>query len=213
MLKLYDYYRSSASFRVRIALNLKGLDYECIPIHLVNQGGEQHAESYRKLNPQQLVPTLADGNKILTQSFAIIEYLNEVYPEPALLPADYYTRSLIRSFAISIVADLHPLNNLRVLNYLKNELHITDTQKEGWYQHWIKLTLTALEEQLVAHQLSGQFCFGDQPSLADICLVPQMYNARRFNCDLSNYPTLTKIDSHCQTLDAVIKAWPKETVT
>lgn len=212
MIKLYDYYRSSACFRVRIALNLKQLDYEAIPVHLVNQGGEQFFPEYLAKNPQSLVPTLQDGEKILTQSLAIIEYLNDLQPTPALLPTDIYLKAFARSLALQIAADLHPLNNLRVLNYLKQEFKITDEQKTKWYQHWMSLGLNALEKNLATAKLSGDFCVGNNISLADICLVPQLYNARRFDCDLSSYPTLVRIDANCQTHPAFSKAWPEETV-
>src|SRR5579885_1738697 len=210
MLKLYDYYRSSACFRVRIALNLKGLDFQTIPVHLVNNGGEQFSEAYQKINPQCLVPSLMDGNRILTQSLAIIEYLDEIVPENPLLPENPYEKALVRAFALAIAADLHPLNNSRVLKYLTNELHHSEEQKTQWYHHWIAKGLTALEKQLTSLNLSGDFCFGSQPTLADICLVPQMYNARRFACNLDHYPTLVRIDENCQKLAAVKKAWPTE---
>jgi maleylacetoacetate isomerase len=210
MLKLYDYFRSSACFRVRIALNLKGLDYEAIPIHLVNNGGEQHSASYQKINPQNLVPSLQEGNHILTQSLAIIEYLQETYPSPSLLAKNAYHNALIRSFALTIVADIHPLNNLRVLNYLTHEFAISDEQKTIWYHHWLGKGLIALENHLKTHQLSGDFCFGNQPSLADVCLIPQMYNARRFAYDLDSCPTLIKIEKNCQQLSAFIDAYPIE---
>jgi len=212
MLKLYDYFRSSASFRVRIALNLKQLDYQIIPIHLVNNSGEQFSEMYAKLNPQHLVPALQEGDRILTQSLAIIEYLDEKYVSPPLLPTDSYHKALVRAFALVIAADIHPLNNLRVSKYLKNEFKITEEQKNQWYQQWIAQGFTALEKQLVLYKATGDFCFGDTPTLADICLVPQMYNARRFSCDLSNYPTLVRVDAHCQQHPAFNKAFPAETV-
>lgn len=211
MLKLYDYFRSSACFRVRIALNLKKLDYETIPIHLLNQGGEQFLEVYQKINPQNLVPTLIDENQSITQSLAIIEYLDEKYPTPALLPLDIYQKALARAFALTIAADIHPLNNLRVLKYLSEKLTISENEKTEWYQHWTAKGLTALETQLNAQQLAGDFCFGNKPTLADICLAPQMYNARRFSCDLSNYPTLVRIDNNCQNHPAFSKAFPVET--
>lgn len=211
MLTLYDYYRSSASFRVRIALNLKGLDYQTIPIHLTHQGGEQHSDAYDKINAQHLVPSLNDNEHIITQSLAIIEYLNEIHPSPALLPQDPYEKALVRAFALSIAADLHPLNNLRVLNYLTHSLNVTQDKKNEWYQHWIATGLSALEKQLHTHSVTGDFCFGHQPTLADICLVPQLYNARRFACDLTPYPRLVSIDAHCQKLAAFTAAWPTET--
>ncbi len=210
MLKLYHYYRSSASFRVRIALNLKQLNYTDVPVHLVKQGGEQFSADYQAINPQSLVPALEDGNKIITQSLAIIEYLDELHPVPKLLPDDSYQKALVRSFALAIAADTHPLNNLRVLKYLTDELKITEEQKNQWYQHWIATGLTALEKKLLAANQVGKFCFGDTPTLADIFLVPQLYNARRFACDLSHYPTLVRIDAHCQQQMAFKEARPQE---
>ncbi len=210
MLKLYDYYRSSASFRVRIALNLKELPYETISVHLVNQGGEQFTDEYQKINPQSLVPTLQDGNKIITQSLAIIGYLEDIQPTPALLPQDPFLKATARSIALTIAADIHPLNNLRVLKYLTHELGLSEDKKNQWYQHWILKGFTALEKQLTALKIQDDFCLGNTPTLADICLAPQMYNARRFNCDLSAYPTLVRIDANCQKHPAFIKAWPKE---
>jgi len=207
---LYDYFRSSACFRVRIALNLKSLNYEKVPIHLLNHGGEQFSAAYQKVNSQSLVPTLKDGDKILTQSLAIIEYLDETYPTPALLPTDAYHKALVRSFALMIAADIHPLNNLRVLTYLTNELNITEEKKTAWYQHWMQKGLAASEKQLVNQGKSNDFCFGNEPSLADICLVPQLYNAKRFSCDLTAYPTLLKIDKHCEEHPAFKNAQPTE---
>lgn len=210
MLTLYDYFRSTAAFRVRIALNLKGLDYQAIPIHLINHGGEQFSESYQAINPHSLVPSLQDGNHLLTQSLAIIEYLNDCHPSPALLPESAYDKALVRSFALSIVADIHPLNNLRVQLYLKNAFNISEEQKTAWIQHWIALGLSGLEKQLNAKRMPGNFCFGHEATIADLCLVPQLYNARRFACDLSAYPTLLSIDAHCQSLTAFKAAWPEE---
>lgn len=210
MLTLYDYFRSSACFRVRIALNLKGLSYDTVSVHLLNQGGEQFLPAYAALNPQSLVPTLNDNGAMLTQSLAMIEYINELHPEPALLPNDALARAKARAFALTIAADLHPLNNLRVLKYLTEQLHVTTDQKDVWYQHWMRLGLTALEKQISQQHQSYDFCFGNTPTLADICLVPQMYNARRFHCDLSLYPTLVRIDEHCQTLPAFRNAFPVE---
>ena len=212
-LKLYDYFRSSACFRVRIALELKKLNYELIPIHLVHQGGEQFSDAYQSINPQSLVPSLQDGKKIITQSLAIIGYLNDLYPSPSLLPTDSYLKAKVNAFALTIVADTHPLNNLRVLNYLTQELNISDEMKTKWYQHWMIKGLTALEKQLNTIKAPQHFCFGDQASLADICLIPQLYNARRFNIDLSHYPTLVRIDEYCQLQSTFIKAWPKEPTT
>lgn len=210
MITLYDYFRSSASFRVRIALNLKKLDYHIIPIHLLNNGGEQYSEHYQKINPQSLVPTLQHGNKVLTQSLSIIEFLEEEYPEPPLLPQNSYEKALIRSFALSIAADIHPINNLRVLNYLTHELSINDQQKIKWYDHWIHKGLSSLETQLKNYDRVGKFCFGDEPTLADIVLIPQLYNAKRFNCNLNLYPTLLHVESNCVTHPAFYQAWPRE---
>ncbi len=210
MLKLYDYFRSSASFRVRIALNLKKLDYEMIPIHLVHDGGQQFSAQYRQINPHSLVPALQDENKVLTQSLAIIEYLEDCHPMPALLPDDPFKKALVRAFALSIAADIHPLNNLRVLTYLTRELNVSEQKKNLWYQHWIAKGLDGLEKQLQMYKTSGPFCFGETPTLADICLVPQMFNARRFACDLTPYPTLVRIDEHCQQQPAFNKAVPVE---
>lgn len=213
MLKLYDYFRSSACYRVRIALNIKNVTFEMIPIHLVNNGGEQFSPSYQGINPQSLVPSLQDGTKVLTQSLAIIEYLDEIHPTPALLPKSAYEKALVRSFALTIAADIHPLNNLRVLKYLTNDLKISEEQKTQWYQDWIAKGFAALEQRLATLNMSGDFCFGNQPTLADICLVPQMYNARRFNCDLAAFPTLVTIDANCRKLTAFTNAEPRETVT
>lgn len=210
MLKLYDYFRSSASFRVRIALNLKKLDYEAIPIHLLQDGGQQFTEQYQKINPHSLVPALQVNQQILTQSLAIIEYLDEIHPTPVLLPTDPLKKAIVRSFALSIAADMHPLNNLRVLNYLTNTLGVSDEQKNQWYKHWVEKGLAGLEKQLQIQNQAYPFCFGDEPGLADICLVPQLFNARRFSCTLTHYPMLVKIDSHCQQHPAFTKAWPVE---
>lgn len=210
MLKLYDYFRSSASFRVRIALNLKNVTYDVIPVHLVKGGGEQHQPEYLQINPSSLVPSLTTNDGVITQSIAIIEWLNETYSKPPLLPTGTYGRALCRSFALNIACDIHPLNNLRVLKYLTEDLAMTETQKTGWYQHWVMKGLQSLENQLKLYGTAEKYCFGNQVSLADICLVPQMYNARRFNCDLSTCPELVRIDAECQKLEAIQKAWPEE---
>jgi maleylacetoacetate isomerase len=212
MLQLYDYFRSSASFRVRIALNLKELVYKNIPVHLLNNGGEQNSLEYQAINPQGLVPTLQDDDKIISQSLAIIEYLEDIYPEKPLLPADAYQKAWVRSFALSIAADMHPLNNLRVLQYLIKEFRLSEEQKSSWYKHWIEKGFGALEKSLVTLKDSGDFCFGNTPTLADVCLIPQVYNARRYAFDLSAYPTISRIDAHCQTLPAFLNAWPQEAV-
>ncbi len=206
-MKLYTYFRSSAAYRVRIALHLKGLEAEHIPVHLVNNGGEQHSETFRQVNPSELVPALIENDFTLTQSFSIIEYLEEKFPETPLLPKDLQQRALIRAFSLNIACDIHPLNNLRVLQYLSKTLNASDEQKNEWYRHWVTTGLKALEAQLTYS--NGQFCFGDQPSLADCCLIPQVYNAKRFNIDLSDFPKIESIYTHCNSLDAFQKAAPE----
>lgn len=210
MLKLYDYYRSSAAYRVRIALNLKGCEYEKQTVHLLKDGGQQHSEEYKRVNPLALVPSLQDGDFIISESLAIIEYLNEKYPTPPLLPKNAADKARVRALALMIIADTHPLCNLRVNNYLMEKFNITDAQKKEWLQHWIHTGLSAFEAQLKANQFSGKFCFGDTPTLADVCLVPQLYSAKRFECDLSSYPTLTRINENCAMLDAFAEAYPVE---
>ena len=208
MLKLYTYFRSSAAYRVRIALNLKGLPYESVPVHLLRDGGEQHAPDYARLNPAELVPTLVDGEHALGQSLAIIEYLDEVHPSPLLLPGSALARARIRALAQSIACDMHPLNNLRVLQYLAREHQLDEAAKAMWVRHWITLGFTALEAQL-QHASTGLFCHGDTPSLADCCLVPQMFNARRFDTPLEGFPTLCRIEAACLALEAFQRAAPE----
>jgi len=206
--KLYSYFRSSAAYRVRIAFNLKGLPYETAPVHLTRGGGEQLAPGYRKLNPQALVPVLEDGGHVFTQSLAIIEYLDEVYPQVPLLPKDAAARARVRALALAIACDLHPLNNTRVLNYLTGPMGLTDDAKQTWYRHWIAEGLGALEASLAGDRATGTFCHGDAPGLADCCLVPQLANAHRFKCDVSSYPTLLSIEKNCQALEAFQRAAP-----
>lgn len=206
---LYGYWRSSAAYRVRIALNLKGIDYDQAPVHLVRDGGEQHRPSYRELNPQRLVPTLVVGETVITQSLAILEYLEETGSSPALLPADAAGRARVRSLAQIVACDVHPLQNLRVLNYLTGELGVDDEQRAAWARHWICEGLRALEERLARSSATGTFCHGETPGLADACLVPQLYNARRFGCGLDAFPTVGRIDRACQALPAFAAAAPE----
>ena len=206
-MKLYNYFRSSAAYRVRLALSLKGLDYEYVPVHLIK--GEQRGEPYRTLNAQQLVPTLADDRGTFTQSLAIIEYIDERYPEPPLLPETPEARARVRAIALAIACDIHPLNNLRILQYLTGTLGANEDAKNAWYRHWIDLGLAALETQLAGDAATGIFCHGDRVTLADVCLVPQLANARRNRIPLEPYPTLRRIDAECQSLEAFASAAPE----
>jgi maleylpyruvate isomerase len=209
--KLYSYWRSSAAFRVRIALNLKGIDYEVIPVHLTQNGGEQMSESYKNKNPNRLVPLFDDGKNSIHQSLAIIEYLDEIQAKPALLPSAAIDRAWVRSLAMDIAIDIHPISNLRVLRYLIKELGVNNDAKDAWYQHWIKLGLASLEKQLSTDKRRGRFAIGDQPGLIDICLVPQLFNALSSKLDMSPYPTLMKILDECMKLPAFIDAsWEKQ---
>jgi maleylpyruvate isomerase len=208
-MKLYNFFRSSASYRVRIALNLKGVQYEYVPVHLRRGGGEQYTAAYTALNPQSIIPTLEDEGRVLTQSLAIVEYLEERYPEPPLLPRDPADRATVRSMALAVACEVHPLQNLRVLNYLKDVLHRPEEELNMWSRHWIVQGLTALEQMVRKVPNRGTFCFGDTPSLADLCLVPQLVNARRFGCDLSACPTLVQIDAGCCALPAFAQAAPE----
>jgi maleylpyruvate isomerase len=207
VLKLHSYFRSSASYRCRIALNLKGLPYETAFVHLVKDGGQQHAPTYRALNPQALLPTLEHDGRVLTQSLAIIEYLEEVWPQPPVLPGDAELRAKVRAFALAIACDVGPVNNLRVLRYLKRDMGQAQPAIDTWYRHWAESGLEACQALLPA--VEHRFCFGEQPTLADICLIPQMYNARRFNSDLSAVPRLVAIDAACCALPAFAKAAPE----
>jgi len=209
-LKLYSYFRSSASYRVRIALNLKGLSYEYVPVHLTRGGGEHLAPTFRKVNPQALVPVLEDGEEALAQSLAIIEYLDEKHPKPPLLPKGSVARARVRALALTIACEIHPLNNLKVLNYVTNVLGVGDDARRAWYHYWIAEGLRALEARLAADRETGKFCHGDAPGLADCCLIPQLSNARRFKCELSGYPTLLAIEQNCQALEAFQRAAPDQ---
>lgn len=205
-MKLYGYWRSSAAYRVRIALNLKGLSAEQEFVALPT--GDQRSADYLAVNPQGLVPTLIDGDVRLSQSLAILEYLDEVHPRPALLPGDPAGRARVRQLAQVIACDIHPIDNLKVLNFLTGELGVSADGRLTWYRHWVNQGLTALEGLMAQNPATGRFCHGDQPSLADLCLVPQLYNARRFDMDLSPYPTVQAIDAACLSLDAFAKAAP-----
>lgn len=207
-MKLYSYFRSSAAYRVRIALNLKGLDADIIPVHLLKDGGQHHKPDYLALNPSALVPTLVDGDFALGQSMAILEYLEETRPQPALLPADAQGRARVRAIAQLIACDIHPLNNLRVLRYLKHNLNVDDAARDEWYRHWVDLGLSAIEAMLADNPDTGTFCHGDSPTFADVLLVPQVANARRLDCDLSAMPNVVRIDAECMSLDAFNKAAP-----
>ncbi len=212
-MKLYTYFRSSASYRVRIALNLKGLPCEMVPVHLLRDGGEQLKPEYRKLNADALVPSLAlDDGHVITQSLAIIEYLEEVHPEPALLPKDVLDRAWLRSLALSIACDIHPVNNLRILRYLTGEMKLSEEDKNRWYKHWCEQGLAAVEQVLAHDQRIGRYCYGDTPSLADCLLVPQVANAQRMNCDLSAMPTVVRINDACLQLPAFIDASPAKQI-
>jgi len=209
-MKLYTFFRSSASYRVRIALHLKNIPYDQAPIHLRRGGGEQLSAAYKAINPQGLVPALEDNGKILTQSLAIIEYLEEKYPKPPIFPADPADKALVRSMAMVIACEVHPIQNLRVLNYVKATYNQTDAQVNQWAQHWIDLGLAALEQMILAQPKRGKFCFGDAPTLADICLVPQLGNARRYGCDLAKHPTIVEIEKSCMALPAFADAAPEK---
>lgn len=207
-MKLYDYYRSTASYRVRIALNLKKISYETLSVHLINNGGEQHRTSYLELNPQGLVPTLDEHGHILSQSLAIIEYLEDISPTPALLPQTPLGRGQVRSLAMVIACEMHPLNNLRVLQQLRLQFEATETQVNEWYHHWLKQGFDAIEAQLKNLPRKQHVCYGNDISLADICLIPQVYNAKRFNFPMTNYPLINEINEHCLTIAAFIDAAP-----
>ena len=207
-MKLYTYYRSSAAYRVRIALNLKQLDYETCPIHLLKNQGENWRPEYLAINPQGLIPVLEDQSKIFIQSPAIIEYLEETYPNPSILPANSAARAYVRALAQIIACEIHPLNNLRVLNYLTKPLDCSDDQKRGWCGYWIYEGFAALERFIEKSNYAGKFCYENSPTLADIFLVPQVYNAKRFDCDISKFPNIKKINEDCLSLEEFSAATP-----
>ena len=208
-LRLYGYWRSSASYRVRIALNLKGLTCEQVPVHLVRDGGEQHRPAFLRLNPQGLVPVLQHGERIVRQSLAIIEYLDELHPKPPMLPTTARDRARVRALALLVACDVHPLCNLRVMQYLENELGVDARARRAWMLHWMQEGLASMEAQVHDNPSTGDFCEGDLPGLADCCLVPQLYNARRYELDLDPYPTLRRIEANCNALPAFDLARPE----
>jgi maleylacetoacetate isomerase len=206
-MKLYGYFRSSAAFRVRIALNLKGLAYDQVSLHL--RRGDQRAPDYLAKNPQGLVPALEDDGELLTQSLAIIEYLDETHPKPPLLPGHPADRARVRAIAQAVACDIHPIDNLRVLKYLSKPLGHDEKMIETWFNHWIRLGFDAIERMLSDGQ-AGNFAHGDAPGLADICLVPQVVNAQRYDLDLAPYPTIRRVFETCMTLDAFERAHPSK---
>ncbi len=208
-LVLYDYWRSSAAYRVRIALHLKGLSYETRPVHLLRDGGEQHLPDYRAINPQQLVPCLLDGDRVITQSLAILEYLDETQPQVPLLPVDARGRARVRAMALALACDAHPLGNLRVLQRLESQFAASEMQRNDWVAHWIALGFEALETMLVDNAATGRYCHGDTPGFADACLIPQVYNARRRQVPLDDYPTVQRIYHECCALEAFQHAAPE----
>ena len=209
-IKLYDYWRSSAAYRVRIALNLKGIDYDSIPVHLIHDGGQQHHADFAALNPQELVPVLVDGERVIRQSMAIVEYLDEAYEgEHMLLPVDVRARARVRGLAQVVACDIHPLGNLRILQYLEREFNTPQVERERWLQHWIGEGFAALEKLLANNPSTGEFCEGDEPSLADICLIPQVYVAQRWSVNLDAFPTVRRINAQCMELDAFKRARPE----
>lgn len=206
-MELFNYFRSSASYRVRIGLALKNLDYTYTPVHLVR--GEHLSESYATVSAARLVPSLKeDDGTLLTQSLAILEYLDETHPNPPLLPADARGRARVRALALDVACEIHPLNNLRVLRYLTGELKLSEDDKNRWYRHWVETGLAALERQLDGHPQTGRFCHGDAPSIADITLVPQIFNARRLDCRLDHVPTVMRIFDQCMDVPAFAATQP-----
>jgi maleylpyruvate isomerase len=207
-LRLYTYFRSSAAYRVRIALNLKRLEYTAVPVHLLRGGGEQHGDQFAQRNPAQLVPVLEERTSTITQSLAIMEYLEETHPEPPLLPQGAAARARVRALALGIACDIHPLNNLRVQRYLKATFGLDDAQRDDWTRHWIALGFEALERMLASDSQTGSFCHGEFPTLADCCLVPQMANSQRVQLPLNAYPNLRRIRENCLRLRAFTDAAP-----
>lgn len=207
-MKLYNYFRSSASYRVRIALNLKGLPFDYATVHLRKDGGQHLTPAFRTMNPDALVPILDDDGVILTQSLAIIEYLEETHPEPPLLPRDAVARAYTRSIALAVACEIHPLNNLRVLRYLVKTLGVSEEQKNVWYRHWVEQGLASLEARMVAEKRTGRYALGDAVTLADVVIVPQIFNAQRMDCKVQHVPTIMRIFEYCMQLPAFIDAQP-----
>ncbi len=203
-MQLFSYFRSSASYRVRIALAIKGLDYDYMPVHLARN--EQFGESYAAVAASRLVPLLKDGDQVLTQSLAIIEYLDETHLQPPLLPADPLGRARVRALAQDIACEIHPLNNLRVLRYLVHDLKLSEDDKNRWYRHWVESGLEVVERQLAAQP--ARFCHGDRPTLADCCLVPQVFNAQRFECRTDHLPNVMRVHASCMALEAFSRTQP-----
>jgi maleylacetoacetate isomerase/maleylpyruvate isomerase len=206
-MKLFGYWRSTAAYRVRIALHLKGINFETVSVHLLKNGGEQHTERYATLNPQELVPTLIDGDFKLNQSLAIIDYVEAKSPGLSLYPDDLQERAKVQALALDIACEIHPLNNLRVQQYLTNKLALNNDAKSQWVDHWMTKGFGAIEKQLI--QSAGCYCFKDQVTVADICLVAQVYNANRFNIDMSGYPYINRVVENCNKLEAFQLALPE----
>jgi maleylacetoacetate isomerase len=205
-MQLYSYFRSSASFRVRIALAYKGLPYDYLPVHLVK--GEQLKPPFDALSANRLVPLLVDGDTTLAQSLAIVEYLDETHPEPPLMPRNPAGRARVRALAMDIACEVHPVNNLRVLRFLTDELKVSEDDRNRWYRHWVAIGLETVERQLANDPATGRFCHGDAPTLADLTLVPQVFNAQRFNCPLQAYPTVMRVFDACMQVEAFQQAQP-----
>jgi len=208
-MKLFSYFRSSSTWRVRIALSYKGIPHGTVPVHLVRDGGQQHSESYREMNPQGFVPALVDEDRVITQSLAIIEYLEETHPDPPLLPPDFAGRAQVRAMALGIACDIQPLQNLRVLNHLRDALGRGDGPVAEWVRHWITEGFRPLEELARRHGDGRHYLYGDSVTMADVCLVPQMYNARRYYCDMTPFPALVAIDAHLMSLPAFTTTRPE----
>lgn len=209
-IKLYSFWRSSACYRVRIALNLKGLAFETLPVHLLRDGGEQHSAQFSEINPQELIPVLRHGGRLLSQSLAIMEYLDEIWANNQLMPATARDRQRVQAIALMIACDIHPLCNLRVQQYLETHFGADQSQRDDWTRHWIRSGFTALEKLLKDNPSTGTYCEGDSPTIADCCLVPQAYNATRLGIDLAEFPNIARINAACLALDAFDAARPEK---